>query len=210
MLVNPSSNPNPNFERRLDEICEGLQPYIKRHLLEKISQENASMIIEYVYALRIETNLSLVYKEAIINTLTTLAKFHPRKSFKDMTRGNILSFLARLRKTEEQDCKHRWIGTYNQNIRHLARFYKWLYYPLVDPIQRPKPDQIQNIRPIHLKEDSNMLQALASFLVLLSDRIANALSKSVTIPVFVPSGTSRRFSLTRDDEAFGNCRLMCH
>jgi hypothetical protein len=62
MLINPSSNPNPNFERRLDAICEGLQPYIKRHLLEKISQENASMIIEYVHALRMETNLSLALK----------------------------------------------------------------------------------------------------------------------------------------------------
>lgn len=42
----------PIFERRLDEICKGLQPHVKRHLLEKISQENTSTIIEYVLALK--------------------------------------------------------------------------------------------------------------------------------------------------------------
>jgi len=94
----------PIFERRLDEICEGLQPHVKRHLLEKISQENTSTIIEYVLALKTETNLSLVYKEAVVNTLSTLAKFHGgSKSFKNMTRNDILKFLDRLRKTEEQD-----------------------------------------------------------------------------------------------------------
>ncbi len=50
----------PIFERRLDEICEDLQPHVKRHLLEKLSQENTSTIIEYVLALKTETNLSLV------------------------------------------------------------------------------------------------------------------------------------------------------
>lgn len=146
----------PNFERRLDEVCEGLQPFTKRHLLEKVSRENASTIIEYVLALKAETNLSLVYKEAVINTLTTLAKFHPGKSFKaDMTRNDILAFLDRLRKTEEQDPKHRWIGSYDQNIRHLNRFYRWLYYPLVEPKERPKPGQIQNVGPIRRREFSN-------------------------------------------------------
>ena len=130
-------------------------PCTKRHLLEKISQENASIIIEYVEALRIETNLSIVYKQAVIDTLTTLAKFHPDKSFKDMTSDVVLTFLDRLRKKEDQDPKHRWIGTYNQNIRHLKRFYKWLYYPLVEPKERPTSEQMQNVRQLRRKEDSN-------------------------------------------------------
>jgi hypothetical protein len=68
----------PNFERRLDELCQGLPPYIKRHLLGKISRENTSTIIEYIDAIRMEgTNLSIVYKQAVVDTLTSLAKFHP-------------------------------------------------------------------------------------------------------------------------------------
>ena len=147
----------PNFERRLDEICQGLQPFMKSHLMERISRENASTIIEYLLALKTEINLSLVYREAVINTLTNLAKFHDggNKPFKNMTRDDILAILERLRKSEEKDRKHRWIGTYNQNIVHLKRFYKWLYYPLVEPKQRPKPEQVQNVQKLRRKEDSN-------------------------------------------------------
>jgi restriction endonuclease S subunit len=94
----------PIFERRLDEICEGCNHMLNVICLKKISQENTSTIIEYVLALKTETNLSLVYKEAVVNTLSTLAKFHGgSKSFKNMTRNDILKFLDRLRKTEEQD-----------------------------------------------------------------------------------------------------------
>jgi len=145
----------PNFERRLNELCEDLPPYVKRHLSERISRENASMIIEYINALRLETSVSLVYKGAVVDTLSTLAKFHPGKSFKDMTRDDIIAFLNRLRKSEEQDKKHRWMGTYEQNIRHLKRFYKWLYYPLIEPKQRSIPEQMQNVNPLRRKEFSN-------------------------------------------------------
>jgi integrase len=146
----------PNFERKLDELCQGLPPYIRRHLLEKISRENTSTIIEYIDAIRMEgTNLSTVYKQAVVDTLTSLAKFHPGKSFKDMSREDIIAFLNRLRKTEEQDKKHGWIGTYNQNIRHLKRFYRWLCYPLVESKQRPVPEQMVNVNPLPRKEYSN-------------------------------------------------------
>ena len=124
--------------------------------MEKISQQNTSTIIEYIDAIRMEgTNLSIVYKQAVVDTLTSLAKFHPGKSFKDMRRDDIIAFLNRLRKTEEQDKKHRWMGTYEQNIRHLKRFYKWLHYPLVEPKERPIPEQLQNVKPLRRREFSN-------------------------------------------------------
>lgn len=148
----------PNFERRLDEICEGLQPYTKRHLLEKVSQENASTIIEYINALKTETHLSISYKQTAIDTLTTLAKFHNdngSKSFKNMSRNDILARLNDIRKSEEQDPKHKWIGTYETNRINITRFFKWLYYPLMDAKQRPEPEQVQNIPQIPRKEESN-------------------------------------------------------
>lgn len=103
---------------------------MKTHLMGKVSRQNASTIIEHVFALKTETNLSLIYKEAVVNTLCTLAKFHSDISFEDMKREHILSFLTRLRKTEEQDRRHRWIGTHNQNLIHINRFYKWLLFCL--------------------------------------------------------------------------------
>jgi integrase/RNA polymerase-binding transcription factor DksA len=146
---------DPNFERRLYEVCAGLQPYLRRNLSERISRENALTIIDYIYALRHETDLKTGYKEAVINALTSLAKSHPGKSYKDMTRDDILTRLNDLRKSEEEDRKHRWMGTHEQNIRHLKRFYKWLYYPLMEPEERPVPEQMQNVKPFRRKEYSN-------------------------------------------------------
>ena len=63
-----------DFERRLNEACEGLQPYIKAHLQERVSKENAAVIVEYAFALKVEVNPSTGYKEVIMDTLLQLAK----------------------------------------------------------------------------------------------------------------------------------------
>jgi site-specific recombinase XerD len=118
-----------DFDRRLDEACEGLQPYIKTHLKERVSKENAFVIVEYAHSIKVEVNPSKGYKESIMDTIVQLAKTHRNKTFREMTRDDILTFLSRLEKSEEEDRKHRWIGTYNQNLINIRRFYKWLYYP---------------------------------------------------------------------------------
>jgi hypothetical protein len=52
------------------------------------------------------------------------------KSFKEMTRQDLLSFLDDRRKPDYVDPLHKWIGTYNTYRMQLMRFFKWLYYPL--------------------------------------------------------------------------------
>jgi hypothetical protein len=37
---------------------------------------------------------------------------------------------------------------------HLARFFKWLYYPVIEPDKRPKPEVIDNIPQLRRKEKS--------------------------------------------------------
>jgi hypothetical protein len=49
---------------------------------------------------------------------------------------------------------HKWIGTYNLFRIHLPRFFKWLYYPDVEPRRRPKPLVMENIAQLHRKEES--------------------------------------------------------
>ena len=76
-------------------------------------------------------------------------------SFKYMTRQDVIGFLDRLRKPEQVDPLHRWIGTYEISRIVLLRFFKWLYYPLVSPhSKRPKPDVMQNIPQIKRREIS--------------------------------------------------------
>ena len=58
------------------------------------------------------------------------------------------------RKTETQDPMHKWIGTYNLYRIHLLRFFKWLYYPDIEPSKRSKPAVIENIAELKRKEKS--------------------------------------------------------
>jgi integrase/recombinase XerD len=40
-----------------------------------------------------------------------------------MTKENILAFLYSIRKPETKDPTHKWIGTYNQRLINLLRFF---------------------------------------------------------------------------------------
>jgi integrase len=71
-----------------------------------------------------------------------------------MKREDILSYLNSLRKPDEMDPLHKWIGTYNLHIGNLTRFFKWLYSPTLEPEQRPKPELLNNIPKLKRKETS--------------------------------------------------------
>jgi integrase len=146
---------DPNFDRKLDLITEGSRPFVKEHLLTKISRENCITIINYILAMQTEVSPSERYRVDTIFKLKQLAEFHNAKSFRDMTRKDIIGFLDRLRKPEQVDPLHKWIGSYEVNRIVLLRFFKWLYYPDVVPHnKRPKPAAVENIPKIKRREVS--------------------------------------------------------
>jgi hypothetical protein len=69
------------------------------------------MINEYLKAMKTEINLSLKYKSIILNTLTKLAQFHKGETFVRITNSDIIAYLNSLRKPEEADPLHGWMGT---------------------------------------------------------------------------------------------------
>lgn len=102
-----------------------------------------------------EINLSKNYRIINQNILKKLSQFYnDNKSFIDMKREDILSYLNSLRKSDEVDPLHKWIGTYNLHIATLIRFFKWLNYPIRDPKDRPKPKILSNIQKLKRKETS--------------------------------------------------------
>jgi integrase/recombinase XerD len=118
------------------------------------NKENAMIICDYVQSMRQELNLSDGYRHDVILLLSNFSIFF-KKSFKEVTRENVLSFLDRVRKPESADPLHKWIGTYNIYRIHLMRFFRWLYYPDVYPSRnRPKPPVIENIPQLKRKEKS--------------------------------------------------------
>jgi len=92
--------------------------------------------------------------------LSILSKYI-NKDFKDFTRTDVLKYLDRFRKDESADPLHKWIGTYNQNVIQIVKFFKWLYKCSLDPHSRskePRPAVIQNIPKLRRKETSGCYQ----------------------------------------------------
>jgi hypothetical protein len=63
-------------------------------------------------AMQTEVGPSERYRIDTLYKLKLLAEFHKPKTFKDMTRQDIIDFLDRLRKPESVDPLHKWIGSY--------------------------------------------------------------------------------------------------
>lgn len=152
-----NSNNNPLFDRKIEDIASGLIPYYSNLLYKvaSLNEENALTIINYINAIRTETNLSDHYRMDLIRVLATFSIFFDNdKSFKQITRTDLLAFLNSFRKPESTDPLHKWVGTYNIHRIHLTRFFKWLYSLDIEPDKRPKPEVIENIPQLKRKEQS--------------------------------------------------------
>ncbi|MFZ0514412.1 MAG: hypothetical protein WAM14_22600 [Candidatus Nitrosopolaris sp.] len=126
---------DPLFDSKIDNITSGLRREYSRGLYE-ISKENTLTIADYILAMRTETNLSDHYRMDLIKFLYTFSKYNNNKSFSTITRNDIICFLESFRKPEASDPMHKWIGTYNIYRIHLLRFFKWLYYPDLEPTNK--------------------------------------------------------------------------
>jgi hypothetical protein len=113
-----------NFDRKLDLITGGARPYIKKHLLTRITKENCATRINYILDMQTEVSPSQNHRNNTIYKLKQLAEFHNPKSFKDMTRQDMIAFLDCFRKPESVDLMHKWIGTYETSKSILLRFFK--------------------------------------------------------------------------------------
>jgi hypothetical protein len=149
-----TTNIDPLFEQKLELATDGLEPHFLEHLKTKISPDNALTITKYILAMRVETSLSNNYRRTIISSLKLLSEFLSNKVFDDMTRDDVISFLDSLRKDDSEDLMHKWIGGYNLRLTILTRFFKWLYYQIMEPSKRPKPHVIENIWSLKRKEPS--------------------------------------------------------
>ena len=148
-----NANKSALLDRKIEEITAGLQKFYTE-LLHSINGDNAAAIVEYIAAMKSEVNLSNHYKKDLIILLSKFSRDINNKLFKDLTRTDIISFLETYRKKETQDPMHKWIGTYNLYKVHLLRFFRWLYYPDIEPSKRPKPLVIENIPELKRKEKS--------------------------------------------------------
>ena len=148
------------FDRKLESVTAGLPREIFNLLLNKIPNEDALIVMDYVLSLKTEINPSDNYRIDIIRILTKFIIFCRRhhhlskKPLKQLSREDVLAFLDSFRRTEALDPLHKWIGTYNLYRMHLLRFFKLLYSPDVKSHKRPKPSVVENIPQLRRKEKS--------------------------------------------------------
>jgi integrase len=145
-------NANIFLDRNIENITAGLRPeFSKAHYkISYSSEEKALTVVNYILAMKTEINPSDNYRKDNIKLLYMFSKYSRNKSFKAMIREDIISFLESFRRPEAADPMHKWIGTYNIYRIYLLRFFKWLYYPDIEPGKRPKPDVIENIPKLGL------------------------------------------------------------
>ena len=150
-------DPQIELERKIDTITKLLsRPYFNTILkdLSKTNFENASTICNYIYMEQIELNIKNSTKEGKIKILVWLSNyFQDQKSFKDITKFDILDFLTKLRKSPTEDPAHKWIGSYNGRLIVLNKFFRWLYNPdEPDHNKRETPECMKGVRKLPRKE----------------------------------------------------------
>jgi integrase/recombinase XerD len=144
---------NEPHNKILEVATAGLNHHFIK-LLNDQSKQNAYTISEYVIAMNSEINPSTSHREGQLKILCYLSDFHNQRPFSKMTQNDVMQYLDSHRRSEESDPLHKWIGTYNLRRAYLLRFFKWLYYPELEPSKRPIPDVVKNIPSFKRKEQS--------------------------------------------------------
>jgi|SRR5215211_7242972 integrase/recombinase XerD len=144
-----------SLEQKIKLATEGFIDHFV-NLLRKQSEHNMEIICDYILAMNTEVNPVLAHKRNQMQILCYLSEYCKQTPFIKMTRKDILGYLDTLRKPEESDPWHKWIGTYNLRRVYLLRFFKWLYHPLLEPKQRPTPEVMTNISQLKRREQSTI------------------------------------------------------
>jgi len=118
------------------------QGFFKNQLknLARKNSDNANIICNYIIVEQTEFNIKESTKKGKIKALVYLSNhLNDTKSFKDMTKQEILDHLNTFRKIENNNGNNnnssnnyndnKWIGTYNFRQMIFNKFFKWLYNP---------------------------------------------------------------------------------
>ena len=114
ILARPASSPvvdNIQLHKKIASATEGFTTKFCELVLRdrnRISEENASTICDYIIAMKREINPRLSYKKCTIEILSELSRaVGIEKKFIDMTRDDILCYLDKSRKPENEDPLHK-------------------------------------------------------------------------------------------------------
>jgi integrase len=143
------------LSEKIDSVTQYQPNFIKKNVraLAAESFENADVICDYITAEKNEINIKESTKVGKIKCLIWLSKYLKHKPFRLMTKDDILNYLNSLRKPEQIDFNHKWIGSYNGRQMILTKFFRWLYNPNEsDQRKRITPPCVQGVKKLPRKE----------------------------------------------------------
>lgn len=146
------------IEKEIAAITKGQKPFIVKILSEmaKKNPVNAEIICNYIIAEQDEINIASDTKGDKIKRLEHLSRHYLHSiSLKNMTKENIQHYLNKLKKLEDKDPTHKWIGTYNSRYNIFLKFFKWIYQPSKQAKQRKTPKCMKGIKPLARNEISS-------------------------------------------------------
>jgi integrase len=128
--------------KKIDSIINDQPNYIIRlyKAVANTNPANASVIYDYIIAEQTEINIKESTMADKIKKLCWLSKHLSYKSFREITKQDILDYLNSLKKPVSDDPKHKSIGTYNCRQMVFLKFFRWLYNP-------DEPDHRKRITP---------------------------------------------------------------
>ncbi len=153
------SNSRLTFEElnyKIDAITQfASKPYFN-NALKKLAEnnvENATIICKYIMSEQHEINIKQSTQEGKIKILLWLSNFHSGKSFKELKKEDIVTYLGSLRKSLIDDPSQRWVGSFNGRQMILNKFFRWLYNS-DEPDQRKRmtPPCMQGVKKLPRKE----------------------------------------------------------
>ena len=118
-------------------------PITLRTTISKIqfvpNSTNASLITTF-HNYMIANETSQTHQNNTLKAVIAFARYlGPNSTFQDLHRPDqIIPFLDTKIKNEVEDPDRRWITTWNDYLRHIKHFLRWLhnYYSCASPLQR--------------------------------------------------------------------------
>jgi hypothetical protein len=143
--------------KRINSLTMSCTKLYFNGILKKLANaniHNANIICDYIISEETELNIKNSTKEVRIKVLVWLSNFHDnKKTFKELTKQDILEFLNKLRKAISDDPTQRWIGSYNGRQIILSKFFRWLYNRMEpDHRKRDTPYCMKGIKQLPRKE----------------------------------------------------------
>jgi hypothetical protein len=159
MTLRLTGDYSTELEKKINYVTQYNSKAYYRTALKKVSKvhpENAGIICDYIMAEQTQMNIKESTKEGKMKVLTWLSNyFENKKSFRQMTKQDILDYLNSSRKPVSEDPTHRWIGSYNGRQMIFNKFFRWLYNPdEPTPAKRTTPPCMIGVRRLSRQEKS--------------------------------------------------------